>query len=278
MNNQAAVKSSSLANTLNIGVAFLVMAIIGMIIIPLPPLLLDFLLVLNISLSIIILVLTLFTHSVLEFLSFPTLLLVTTMFRLALNISSTRLILSEGDAGQVIETFGNFVAGNNYIVGAVLFVIIVIVQLMVVTNGSGRVAEVSARFTLDAMPGKQMAIDADLNSGLITEDVAKQRRSDLEKEANFYGAMDGASKFVKGDAMAGIIITLINLVGGIAIHSLQGDYSIGEALTHFGVLTIGDGLVSQVPSLLISVASGILVTRTSNGKGFGDTIGGDPRF
>ena len=275
MNNQAAVKSSSLANSLNIGVAFLVMAIIGMIIIPLPPLLLDFLLVLNISLSIIILVLTLFTHSVLEFLSFPTLLLVTTMFRLALNISSTRLILSEGDAGQVIETFGNFVAGNNYIVGAVLFVIIVIVQLMVVTNGSGRVAEVSARFTLDAMPGKQMAIDADLNSGLIAEDVAKQRRSDLEKEANFYGAMDGASKFVKGDAMAGIIITLINLVGGIAIHSLQGDYSIGEALTHFGILTIGDGLVSQVPSLLISVASGILVTRTSNGKGFGDTIGGD---
>ena len=275
MNNQAAVKSSSLANSLNIGVAFLVMAIIGMIIIPLPPLLLDFLLVLNISLSIIILVLTLFTHSVLEFLSFPTLLLVTTMFRLALNISSTRLILSEGDAGQVIETFGNFVAGNNYIVGAVLFVIIVIVQLMVVTNGSGRVAEVSARFTLDAMPGKQMAIDADLNSGLITEDVAKLRRSDLEKEANFYGSMDGASKFVKGDAMAGIIITLINLVGGIAIHSLQGDYSIGEALTHFGILTIGDGLVSQVPSLLISVASGILVTRTSNGKGFGDTIGGD---
>lgn len=275
MNNQTAVKSSSLANSLNIGVAFLVMAIIGMIIIPLPPLLLDFLLVLNISLSIIILVLTLFTHSVLEFLSFPTLLLVTTMFRLALNISSTRLILSEGDAGQVIETFGNFVAGNNYIVGAVLFVIIVIVQLMVVTNGSGRVAEVSARFTLDAMPGKQMAIDADLNSGLIAEDVAKQRRSDLEKEANFYGAMDGASKFVKGDAMAGIIITLINLVGGVAIHSLQGGYSIGEALTHFGILTIGDGLVSQVPSLLISVASGILVTRTSNGKGFGDTIGGD---
>lgn len=275
MNNQTAVKSSSLANSLNIGVAFLVMAIIGMIIIPLPPLVLDFLLVLNISLSIIILVLTLFTHSVLEFLSFPTLLLVTTMFRLALNISSTRLILSEGDAGQVIETFGNFVAGNNYIVGAVLFVIIVIVQLMVVTNGAGRVAEVSARFTLDAMPGKQMAIDADLNSGLIAEDVAKQRRSDLEKEANFYGAMDGASKFVKGDAMAGIIITLINLVGGIAIHSLQGDYSIGEALTHFGILTIGDGLVSQVPSLLISVASGILVTRTSNGKGFGDTIGGD---
>lgn len=273
MNNQTAVKSTTLANSLNIGIAFIVMSIIGMIIIPLPTFLLDFLLVMNISLGIIILVLTLFTHSVLDFLSFPTMLLVTTMFRLGLNISSTRLILSEGDAGQVIETFGSFVAGDNYIVGAVLFVIIVIVQIMVVTNGASRVAEVSARFTLDAMPGKQMAIDADLNSGLITEDLAKKRRSDLEKEANFYGSMDGASKFVKGDAIAGIIITLINLVGGIAIHSLQGGYSIGEALAHFGQLTIGDGLVSQIPSLLISVASGILVTRTANEKAFGDTVG-----
>lgn len=268
-------KSAALANYLNIIIAFVVVSIIGIIIIPMPTFILDFLLVLNISLAITILVLTLFTHSVLEFLSFPTLLLVTTMIRLGLNISSTRLILSEGDAGQVIDTFGSFVAGNNYIVGAVLFVIIVIVQILVVTNGASRVAEVSARFTLDAMPGKQMAIDADLNSGLITEDAAKTRRSNLEKEANFYGAMDGASKFVKGDAIAGIIITLINLVGGIAIHSLQGDYSIGEALAHFGQLTIGDGLVSQIPSLLISVASGILVTRTSNEKGFGDTIGGE---
>lgn len=265
-------KATALANTLNIVTAFVVVSIIGIIIIPMPTFVLDLLLVLNIALAITILVLTLFTHSVLEFLSFPTLLLVTTMIRLGLNISSTRLILSEGDAGAVIETFGSFVAGNNYIVGAVLFVIIVIVQILVVTNGASRVAEVSARFTLDAMPGKQMAIDADLNSGLITEESAKMRRSNLEKEANFYGAMDGASKFVKGDAIAGIIITLINLVGGIAIHSLQGDYSIGEALSHFGQLTIGDGLVSQIPSLLISVASGILVTRTSNEKGFGDTI------
>lgn len=274
MNNQVAVKEqTALAASLNIIIAFVVVSIIGMIIIPLPTFILDFLLVMNISLGIIILVLTLFTHSVLDFLSFPTLLLLTTMMRLGLNISSTRLILSQGDAGRVIETFGSFVAGNNYIVGAVLFVIIVIVQLMVVTNGASRVAEVSARFTLDAMPGKQMAIDADLNSGLITEEHAKLRRSNLEKEANFYGSMDGASKFVKGDAIAGIIITLINLLGGIAIHSFQGNYSIGEAIAHFGQLTIGDGLVSQVPSLLISVASGILVTRTSNEKAFGDTIG-----
>lgn len=276
MNNQTAVKTSTaLANSLNIIIAFVVVSIIGIIIIPMPTMVLDFLLVINISLGITILVLTLFTHSVLDFLSFPTLLLVTTMIRLGLNISSTRLILSQGDAGRVIDTFGSFVAGNNYIVGAVLFVIIVIVQIMVVTNGASRVAEVSARFTLDAMPGKQMAIDADLNSGLITEEHAKLRRSNLEKEANFYGSMDGASKFVKGDAIAGIIITLINLVGGIAIHSLQGDYSIGEALSHFGQLTIGDGLVSQIPSLLISVASGILVTRTANEKAFGDTVGGE---
>lgn len=276
MNNPAVKnKSAILSNYLNIIIAFVVVSIIGIIIIPMPPFILDILLVVNISLSITILVLTLFTHSVLEFLSFPTLLLVTTMIRLGLNISSTRLILSIGDAGSVIETFGSFVAGDNYVVGAVLFIIIVIVQILVVTNGASRVAEVSARFTLDAMPGKQMAIDADLNSGLITEELAKTRRSNLEKEANFYGAMDGASKFVKGDAIAGIIITLINLIGGIAIHSLQGSYSIGEALNHFGQLTIGDGLVSQIPSLLISVASGILVTRTANEKGFGDTIGGE---
>lgn len=276
MNNPiTANRNVALANTLNIVIAFVVVSIIGIIIIPMPAFILDFLLVINISLAIMILVLTLFTHSVLDFLSFPTLLLVTTMIRLGLNISSTRLILSTGDAGSVIETFGGFVAGDNYIVGAVLFIIIVVVQIMVVTNGASRVAEVSARFTLDAMPGKQMAIDADLNSGLITEDHAKFRRSNLEKEANFYGSMDGASKFVKGDAIAGIIITLINLVGGVAIHSLQGDYAIGEALAHFGQLTIGDGLVSQIPSLLISVASGVLVTRTANEKAFGDTISGE---
>lgn len=266
-------QQDTIGKYLNVGVAFIVVAIIAMIMIPMPPFLLDFLLVINISLGIMILVLTLFTTSVLDFSSFPTMLLITTMIRLGLNISSTRLILSQGNAGQVIDTFANFVAGNNYIVGAVIFVIIVIVQILVVTNGASRVSEVSARFTLDAMPGKQMAIDADLNSGLINEKIAKKRRSDLEKEANFYGAMDGASKFVKGDAIAGIVITVINLIGGILLHSLQGEYTMTEALEHFGQLTIGDGLVSQIPSLLISVASGILVTRTANEKGFGDTVG-----
>ncbi|WP_084140193.1 flagellar biosynthesis protein FlhA [Lacticigenium naphthae] len=254
-------------------VAFVVVAVIGMIIVPLPAFLLDILLVMNIALAILILVLTLFTNSVLDFSSFPTLLLLTTMIRLALNVSSTRLILSEGEAGQVIDTFANFVTGNNYIVGAVIFIIIVLIQMLVVTNGSSRVAEVSARFTLDAMPGKQMAIDADLNSGMIDEAQAKQRRSNLENEANFYGAMDGASKFVKGDAIAGIVITIINLVGGILIFSINGSYTVTEALAEFGKLTIGDGLVSQIPSLLISVASGILVTRTANDKGFGDSLG-----
>ncbi|MER2175747.1 MAG: flagellar biosynthesis protein FlhA [Carnobacterium sp.] len=266
-------KIEKLTSSMDVIVAFFVMMILGMIIIPLPAGLLDFMLIINIALSITILLLTLFTKNVLEFSTFPTLLLITTMFRLALNISSTRLILTEGEAGAVIETFANVVTGSNFIVGAVIFIIIVIIQMMVVTNGASRVSEVSARFTLDAMPGKQMAIDADLNSGLINEDTAKKRRSDLERETQFFGAMDGASKFVKGDAIAGLIITVINLIGGIAIHSLQNDMEIMEALTTFGKLTIGDGLVSQIPSLLISVASGILVTRSGSIKGFGSSIG-----
>lgn len=266
-------KIEKLTSSMDVIVAFFVMMILGMIIIPLPAGLLDFMLIINIALSITILLLTLFTKNVLEFSTFPTLLLITTMFRLALNISSTRLILTEGEAGAVIETFANVVTGSNFIVGAVIFIIIVIIQMMVVTNGASRVSEVSARFTLDAMPGKQMAIDADLNSGLINEDTAKKRRSDLERETQFFGAMDGASKFVKGDAIAGLIITVINLIGGIAIHSLQNDMEIMEALTTFGQLTIGDGLVSQIPSLLISVASGILVTRSGSIKGFGSSIG-----
>lgn len=259
-------------NYLNIFMAFFVVAAIAMIIIPLSSMLLDIFLVINIALSIMILVLSLFTHSVLEFTSFPTLLLLTTMLRVALNISSTRLILTEGQAGQVIATFSAFATGNNYIVGAIVFIIIVVVQMLVVTNGSSRVAEVSARFTLDAMPGKQMAIDSDLNAGLITEDDAKTKRNDLQREANFYGAMDGASKFVKGDAIASIIITIINLVGGIIIHSWQGNFTPMEAIEHFGQLSIGDGLVTQIPALMISVASGILVTRTANDKGLGETV------
>lgn len=266
-------KLEKITGSLDVIVAFFVMAILAMIIIPLPSGLLDLMLVINIALSITILLLTLFTKNVLEFSTFPTILLITTMFRLALNISSTRLILTEGEAGAVIETFANFVAGSNFVVGAVIFIIIVIIQMMVVTNGSSRVSEVSARFTLDAMPGKQMAIDADLNSGLINEEQAKKRRSDLERETQFFGAMDGASKFVKGDAMAGIIITVINLIGGVAIHSLQNGMPIMEALMAFGKLTIGDGLVSQIPSLLISVASGILVTRSGSLKGFGSSMG-----
>jgi flagellar biosynthesis protein FlhA len=255
-----------------VAIAFAVIGIIAIIILPMPAFLLDLLLTLNLTLSIMILLLTLFTKSVLEFSIFPSMLLIMTMFRLGLNISSTRLILSEGAAGDVINAFATFVTGSNYVVGGVIFVIITIVQMIVVTNGAGRVSEVGARFTLDAMPGKQMAIDADLNSGIINEEMAKKRRIDLQREADFYGSMDGASKFVKGDAIAGIVITLINLTGGIIIFSLQGGLTIMESLDRFGRLTIGDGLVSQIPSLLISVAAGIIVTRSGNDKSFGSTL------
>lgn len=263
---------NTLKQYMEVVVAFAIIAVIGIIIVPLPSFLLDILLVVNISLSIIILLITLFAKNVLEFSTFPTLLLVTTMFRLSLNISSTRLILSEGNAGHVIDAFANFVTGNNYIVGAVIFVIIVIVQMVVVTSGASRVSEVSARFTLDAMPGKQMAIDADLNTGLIDEEEAKRRRQNLQREADFYGSMDGASKFVKGDAIAGIMITIINLLGGILIFSIKNNMGALEALDKFGKLTIGDGLVSQIPALLISVASGILVTRSDDGQSFGKSV------
>lgn len=254
-----------------VAVAFVVVAIIGLIIIPIPSFILDMLLIINISLGVMILLITLSTKNVLEFSTFPTMLLVTTMFRLGLNISATKLILGNGNAGSVIDAFANIVTGSSYIVGAVIYLIIVIVQMVVVTNGASRVSEVTARFTLDAMPGKQMAIDADLNTGLIDENTAKLRRSNLQREANFYGAMDGASKFVKGDAIAGIIITVINLVGGIIIFAIQG-MEIMEALGVFGNLTIGSGLVSQIPSLLISIASGILVTRSDDGQSFGKSV------
>ncbi|MEG2708921.1 MAG: flagellar biosynthesis protein FlhA, partial [Vagococcus sp.] len=256
-------------------VSFVVVLIIGLIIIPLPSSFLDFLIIINITVGINILLITLFTKNVLEFATFPTLLLLTTMFRLGLNIASTRLVLTQGNAGKVIDAFANVVAGNNYIVGAVIFVIITIIQIVVVTNGAGRVSEVSARFTLDAMPGKQMAIDADLSSGLISEDEAKERRKNLQREASFYGAMDGASKFVKGDAIAGIIITIINLIGGILIFSVGQGMEVTEALNKFGKLTIGDGLVSQIPSLLISISSGIIVTRSDDNNTFGSAISKD---
>lgn len=262
----------SVKKNLDVLVAFGVIGIVLMIIIPLPTQLLDVLLAFNITLSIVIILITMFTTNVLQFSVFPTLLLVTTLFRLALNISSTRLILTQADAGTIIQAFGDFVVQGNYIVGIIIFLIIVIVQFIVITNGSGRVSEVSARFTLDAMPGKQMSIDADLNSGLIDEMTAKQRRKDLQSETDFYGAMDGASKFVKGDAIASIIITVINIIAGIIIGVTSMKMSVGDAAQTYVKLTVGDGLVGQVPALLISTASGILVTRSGSEDNFGKTF------
>lgn len=259
-------------NYLDMIVAFGVMGIVLMIIIPIPTALLDVFIALNITIASVIILLTMFTTEVLQFSVFPTLLLVTTLFRLGLNISSTRLILKDHYAGQIIETFGNFVAGDNYVVGITIFLIITIIQFVVITNGAGRVAEVSARFTLDAMPGKQMSIDADLNAGLISEVEARERRLKIQEEANFYGAMDGASKFVKGDAIAGIVITIINAIVGIIIGAAMEGMPVGEAAQTYVKLTIGDGLVSQVPALLISTASGILVTRSSSSENFGNVL------
>ena len=240
-----------------------VVVIVAMMIIPLPPMLLDILLTLNISLSVIILLVCLFIKEPLEYSSFPIILLVATIFRLGLNVSSTRLILLHGAAGEVINSFGQFVVGGNYIVGFIIFILLVVINFMVITGGATRVAEVSARFTLDSMPGKQLSIDADLNSGLINEDQAKQRRRKLEREADFYGTMDGASKFVKGDATAGIIITVVNIFAGIIIGLWQMKMDIMTALNTFTILTVGDGLVSQLPALLISFSTGLIVSRAS---------------
>ena len=256
-------------------ISFLVVGIVGLIMIPLPTQVLDVLIVTNLTIAINILLMTLFTKTVLEFSTFPTVLLFTTMFKLGLNMASTRSILTSGNGGKVIEAFADVVAGQNYVVGIILFVIIMIVQLVVVTNGSGRVAEVSARFTLDAMPGKQMAIDSDLNSGAITEEQARKQRRDLQREADFYGSMDGASKFVKGDAIAGIIIVLVNLIGGTIIFSVNGSMTVVDALNQFGKLSIGDGLVSSIPSLLISLATGVIVTRSEDDSTFGTDMAKD---
>lgn len=263
----------NIKNRFDILVAFGVIGIILMIIIPLPSFVLDILLVINISLSVLILLMTLFSTNILQLSIFPTILLITTLFRLGLNISSTRLILGEGYAGNVIESFGSFVVRGNYVVGIIIFLIIIIIQFVVITNGSGRVSEVSARFTLDAMPGKQMAIDADLNAGMIDETTARKRRKELQQEADFYGSMDGASKFVKGDAIAGIIVTLINIMGGIIIGVMMLDMEFGEAAQNFISLTIGDGLVSQIPALLISTSAGILVTRVNSDESFASLAG-----
>nr|WP_302595221.1 flagellar biosynthesis protein FlhA [uncultured Cellulosilyticum sp.] len=255
-----------------------VIAIIFLIIIPLPDAVLSLLLILNISIAAMILLSALFSKEPLDLSLFPTLLLLTTLFRLGLNISSTRLILQDGYAGEVVQTFGEFVAGGELVIGIIIFVIITIVNMQVITKGSERVAEVTARFTLDAMPGKQMAIDADLNTGFIDEAEAKKRRKKIQDEAAFFGSMDGASKFVKNDAVVGIFITLINIVGGIVIGVVMKDMEFGEALQKYTVMTVGDGLVSAIPSLLISIATGILVTKTASEDSMSNVILGQVAY
>lgn len=253
-------------------IAVAVVAIIGMMIIPLPSGMLDVLLTLNIAAALVMLLVAMYIQEPLQFSVFPSLLLIATLFRLGLNVSSTRLILLNGFAGEVINSFGNFVVGGNYVVGAVVFLILTIIQFVVITNGAGRVAEVAARFTLDAMPGKQMSIDADLNAGLIGEQEARRRRKMIEQEADFYGAMDGASKFVKGDAIAGIVIIIINILGGLAIGVVQRGMDVMAALQTYTILTIGDGLVTQVPALLISTATGLIVTRSASEANLGADV------
>lgn len=254
--------------------AVIVVLILSLMILPVPPWLLDILLAVNLSISMLLLMLSMYVPHILEFSTFPSMLLVTTLFRLSLNITTTRLILLEAHAGDIIFTFGNFVVGGNFIVGVVIFLIITIVQFVVITKGAERVAEVAARFTLDAMPGKQMSIDADLRAGNITQEEAKKRRSVIEKESQLHGSMDGAMKFVKGDAIAGLIITAINITAGIAIGTLQKGWEIGKAVTTYSILTIGDGLVSQIPALLISITAGMIVTRVGNEEE-GGALGGD---
>jgi flagellar biosynthesis protein FlhA len=268
--NESAVKRVLSHTDLLAAVA--VVCVVTMLVVPLPAALLDLLITLNISAALTIVVATMYLGKALDFASFPSLLLLTTMFRLAINVSVTRLILTTGDAGSVVKAFGSFVVGGNVVVGLVIFLILVVIQFVVVTNGAGRVAEVGARFTLDAMPGKQMAIDADLNAGLITDDQARARRSEISQEADFYGAMDGASKFVKGDAMAAVIITAINLIGGIIVGMLQHGLGFEEATHQYSLLTIGDGLAAQIPALLISVATGIIVTRAASDRDLGSDI------
>ncbi len=255
-------------------IAVALVAVLAVMIVPLPAVMLDLSLTISLTLSLLILLVAIYTDRSLDFSIFPSLLLMTTLFRLALNVATTRLILThghEGDGavGQVIKAFGHFVVGDSYVIGFVVFVILVVINFIVITKGSGRVAEVAARFTLDAMPGKQMSIDADLNAGLITENEARQRRKDIEKEADFYGSMDGASKFVRGDAIAGIIITLINVVGGLLIGVFQKNLDLATAAKTYTMLTIGDGLVTQIPALIVSTAAGIVVTRNSSSQNLG---------
>jgi flagellar biosynthesis protein FlhA len=252
--------------------AIALFAVVIVLILPVPKVLLDLLLTISIAFSILVMLVIVYVREPVQLSVFPTVLLIATLYRLALNVASTRLILLEADAGKVIASFGNFVVGGNYFVGAVVFLILVIVNFVVITKGSGRIAEVAARFTLDAMPGKQMAIDAELNAGVIDEATATARRSKIQKEADFYGKMDGASKFVRGDAVAGILITLINVVAGIAIGSLQRGMSLEASLKTYSLLSIGDGLVSQIPALILSLAAGLLITRSSDSQNMGSSL------
>ncbi|MFL6022062.1 MAG: flagellar biosynthesis protein FlhA [Marmoricola sp.] len=257
---------------MQLGVPVGIVFIVVMLVVPLPAILLDLLIAMNITGALLILLTAMFINKPLDFAAFPSVILVMTLFRLALNVSATRLVLLDGYAGKVIDTFGHFVVGGSLIVGLIVFSILLVIQFVVITNGAGRVAEVGARFTLDAMPGKQMAIDADLNSGLIDEDEARRRRLEVHAEADFYGAMDGASKFVKGDAIAAIVITLVNLIGGFGVGVGQKKMPFGDAVSTYSLLSIGDGLVSQIPALLLSVATGLIVTRAVGDQDMGTDI------
>ncbi|MFW5992482.1 MAG: FHIPEP family type III secretion protein, partial [Halanaerobiaceae bacterium] len=254
--------------------ALAVVGIIVMFIIPLPTFLMDLLLATNITFSMVVILVSIYIQEPLQVSVFPSLLLFATLFRLGLNVSTTRLILGQGFAGNIIMSFGNFVVGGNYVVGFIIFLILVVIQYVVITKGAERVAEVAARFTLDAMPGKQMSIDADLNAGIINEKEAQEQREKIRQEADFYGAMDGASKFVKGDAIAGIIITVINIIGGLIIGMMQQGMSFGDAAQTYTLLTVGDGLVSQIPALLISTATGMIVTRAASESNMGADMSG----
>lgn len=268
-----------LTKNIDLLIAIGLVAVLGVMIIPLPPILLDLALTFSLGLSLLVLLVAIYTNRSLEFSVFPSLLLMTTLYRLALNVATTRLILTNGHQGEasvgdVIKAFGHFVVGDNYVIGLVVFIILVVINFIVITKGSGRVAEVAARFTLDAMPGKQMSIDADLNAGLITEQEARKRRKEIEAEADFYGSMDGASKFVRGDAIAGIIITIVNIIGGLLIGVLEKGLDLGHAAKTYTMLTIGDGLVTQIPALIISTAAGIVVTRNSATQNMGAEVAG----
>jgi flagellar biosynthesis protein FlhA len=272
---QTKSKKTNLSRLFSNGDVLLVMGLFGtvlLMILPVHPFLLDGFLAISIALSLLILLSILYVKEPAEFTGFPTLLLFITLFRLSLNIASTRLILLDGYAGHIIEAFGNFVVRGNYVVGLVIFLILVLINFIVITKGAGRIAEVAARFTLDALPGKQMAIDAELNAGLINETEARSRRRTLEEESDFYGAMDGASKFVRGDAVAGIIIVFVNVLGGLYVGMFEHGWALTDCLSLYTKLTIGDGLVSQIPVFIVSLAAGLIVTRSSNKKNLGDEL------